>query len=222
MESCGILSVIPAPLVAVCIYLFLRFKFPNGKFGLLHKAFILGILGIIPIYFFDKLLVFLHLTSLHSLNRTLFYSFVLTAGAFELWKFLILRLLVYPSKQVVKPVDMIAYSVIIAAGFTSAYSVYALYFAPPYINVCMYALTSGPAFVSIALIMGYFTGISLNRQYPAIDMVTGLFLAVVFQGIYRFCLLASDSILLYLAIGGMLVTGLTLFFISIRETKDSD
>jgi len=117
---------------------------------------------------------------------------------------------------------MIVYSVIIAAGFTSAYSVYALYFAPPYINVCLYAFTSGPAFVSVALIMGYFTGISLNRQYPAIDMVTGLFLAVVFQGIYRFCLLTSDTMLLYLATGGVLFTGLTLLFLSLRKTEDSD
>jgi RsiW-degrading membrane proteinase PrsW (M82 family) len=222
METTAILSLLPAPLVAIVLYLLLRYKYPNGKFNLIHKTFFLGLFGIIPVYFIDTLVNTLNLDSLHSLNRTLLYAFVLTGGVFELWMFLILKMFVFSSKQVVKTIDVIVYSVIIASGFTTAYSVYALNYAPTYISVSLYAITIGPVFVSIALIMGYFLGIALHRPYPVIDMLTGLFLAVVFQGIYRFCLLMSDSLLLYLATGGMLVTGATLLIISLHEPVESN
>jgi len=222
METSAVLSLLPAPIVAGAIYLLLRHKYSNGSFQLFYKSFLFGILGIIPVFIFDWLIAELHLDHLHSLNRTLFYAFVLTGSVFEIWKFLVLKLFVYPSKQVNKTMDVILYSIIIAAGFTTAFSIYELFFAPPYISVSLYALTIGPAFVSIAIIMGYFTGIALNRKFPFIDFVTGLFIAVVFEGLYRFCLLTTDKLLLYMAIGGMLVTAIPLVVFSLRDPEDSN
>ena len=220
MGTSAIFSLLPAPVVAVALYLLLRYKYTNGKFHLVYKSFIWGAAGILPVFVIDTLITNFHLDHLHSLNRTLFYAFVLTGGVFELWKFLVLRIFVYPSKQVVKTFDVIVYSIIIAAGFTTAYSVYALFYAPTYISVSLYALTIGPVFVSIAIIMGYFTGIALNRQFPVIDFITGLFIAVIFGGIYRFCLLTTDTLFLYMASGGMFITGISLLKISLREQEN--
>jgi len=222
MGTSEILSLLPAPIVALALYLLLRYKYSNGNFHLVYKTFMWGIAGILPVFIIDRLITYLHLDHLHSLNRTLFYAFVLTASVFELWKFLILRIFVYPSKQVHKTFDVIVYSIIIAAGFTSAYSIYALFFAPSYISVGLYALTIGPVFVSISVIMGYFTGMAISRQFPVIELITGLFIAVVFQGIYRFCLLTTDTLLLYMAAGGMLITSLSLLIISLREPAGSN
>lgn len=220
METSALLSLFPAPIVAVFFFLLLRYKYPNSSFHLIYKTFILGVVGILPVFIVERVISFLHLDHLHSLNRTLFYAFVLTAGVFELWKFLVLRIFVYTSKQVHKPFDVIVYSIIIGAGFTTAYSVYALFYAPSYINVGLYALTIGPVFVSIAVIMGYFTGIALSRQFPVIEFITGLFIAILFQGIYRFCLLTTDTLLLYMASVGMLVTAISLLAISLREPAE--
>ncbi len=222
METTAILSLLPAPIVAIALYLLLRYKFPDGKFQLIYKTFLWGMAGIIPVYIIDRIISAAHLNHLHSLNRTLFYAFVLTAGVYELWKFLVLKVFVFPSKQVHKTIDVIFYSLIIAAGFTTTYSVYALFYAPDYIHVSLYAITIGPAFISMAIIMGYFTGIALKRKFPYIDFVTGLFIASVFHGLYRFCLLTSDTILLYLAIGGMLATAVPLLIFSFRENEESN
>jgi RsiW-degrading membrane proteinase PrsW (M82 family) len=222
METSAVLSLLPAPIIALALFLLLRYKYPNSTFHLIYKTFTLGIAGVVPVFIIDRLINYLHLDHLHSLNRTLFYAFVLTAGVFEIWKFLVLRIFVYPSKQVNKSFDVIIYSIIIAAGFTSAYSVYALFYAPSYINVSLYAITTGPVFVSIAVIMGYFTGVALNRKFPVAEFITGLFIAIVFQGIYRFCLLTTDTLLLYLAAGGMILTAFSLLVISLRETVSSD
>jgi RsiW-degrading membrane proteinase PrsW (M82 family) len=222
METSAILSLIPAPLVAIAIYLLLRYKYPNGNFNLLYKTFLLGIAGIIPVYLFDQIIFRLHLDHLHSLNRTLFYAFVLTGSIYELWKFIILKMFVYPSKQVHKTIDLIFYSLIVSAGFTSAYSVYALFYAPSYISVFLYAISIGPVFVSIAIIMGYFTGLALNRKFALTDFASGLFIAIVFQGIYRFCLLTTDTLLLYLEIGGMLVISIIFVVFSLRSEEQSN
>jgi hypothetical protein len=70
--------------------------------------------------------------------------------------------------------------------------------------------------------MGYFVGNSLKRQFPVAEFMTGLFVAIVFQGIYRFCLLTTDTLLLYMAGVGMLLTGISLLIISLRETEESN
>ena len=222
METSTVLSLLPAPIVAILLFLLLKFKYSHGNFQLVYRTFVLGIAGILPVFVIDILIRNFHLDHLHSLNRTLFYAFVLTGSVFELWKFLLLRLFVYPSNQVVKTFNVIVYSIIIAAGFTTAYSVYAIFYVPSYINVSLYALTIGPAFFSIAVIMGYFAGAALNRQFPVIDLVTGLFVAITFQGIYRFCLLMTDKLLLYVATGGMLVIAISLIIISLREPAKSN
>lgn len=222
METCEILSLIPAPLVAGFLYFLLRNKYPNGKFGLFFKCFLIGFLGIILVFAADTGISYLRLNSLHSLNRTLFYSFVLTAGVFELIKFLVLKFVAFPTNQVKKSIDGILYSLVVAAGFTTSYSLYAIYYAPAYINDCLYAYSVGPVFVSIAVIMGYFTGIAKVRQYPAIDIFTGLFLSVIFQGIYRFCLLTTDTALMYMAMAGMMITAITLLVIAFREASESN
>ena len=222
MEISAILSLLPAPIVVVTLYLLLKYKYSDGNFHLIYKTFILGAVGILPVFVIDNLITYFHLDHLHSFNRTVFYAFVLTGGVFELWKFLVLRAYVYTSKQITKTFDVILYSIIIAAGFTIGYSVYALFYPPIYINMSYFALTIGPVFVSIAIIMGYFTGIALNRQFPVIDFITGLFIAVVFQGMYRFCLLTNDRLMLYMAIAGMLITAISLFFISLRERVKSN
>ena len=220
METCSVISILPAPIVALALYLLLRYKYPKGKFALVHKTFLLGFVGVLFVFVADKTISYVHLDSLHSLNRTLFYAFVLTAAVFEFWKYLILRLFVYPSKLVVKTSDAIVYSIFVAAGFTTGYSIYSIFFPPEYIDLCFNALTRGPVFLSLSIIMGYFIGISLKRDNPLVDHMTGLLLAVVFQGINRFCLLTQDTILHYLAMAGMFVIALTFIILSLRERPD--
>lgn len=222
MGTYEILSLIPAPLVAVILFVLLWNKSDHSKLKLYYKSLLAGMAGVILVYLVDRFIIYMNLHSLHSLNRTLFYAFVLTGGVFEFWKFIVLRILVYPSGKAPKSLNSIFYSLVIASGFTITYSIYAVYFAPPYISDSLYAITIAPVFVSIAIIMGYFSCSTSTRNYPGVDLLTGFFLAVVFQGIYRFCLLTTDLPLIYMAVGAMVITGITLLVISFREASDSN
>jgi len=219
MTTCAILTLLPAPLTALALFALLKYKYPDGKFGLVYKSFILGALGIIAVYAFDKLIVHLHLDSLHSWNRTFFYAFILTGGFYELWKLLVLRIFIYPSNLVVKPIDVIIYSVFTGAGFTSLYAVYSLYYGSAYVDTCLFAITLTPAFISLAIIMGYFAGMAKTRQNRVVDLTTGLFIAMIFHGIYRFCLLTCDEPLMYISLSGMVLIALTFMWFAVRRAE---
>jgi 6-phosphofructokinase len=62
------------------------------------------------------------------------------------------------------------------------------------------------------------TSIFYGRE--VVGIMTGLLLAVVFQGINRFCLLTQDTILHYLTMAGMFVIAITFIIISLRERAD--
>jgi RsiW-degrading membrane proteinase PrsW (M82 family) len=104
-----------------------------------------------------------------------------------------------------------------ASGFTTFYSVYALYFAPSYIDTCLFAYTLPVAFVSLAIMMGYFIGVAKTRHNRFVDLASGLFIAVIFHGIYRFCLLTSDKALMYLALPAMAIIALTFLYFAVRK-----
>lgn len=218
MTSCAILSLVPAPVTALALFAMLKYKYPKGKFGLVYKSFLFGALGIIAVFAFDKLVGAFGLDSLHSWNRTFFYAFILTAGFYEFWKFLVLRVFIYPSDLVVKPIDSIIYSVFTAAGFMSFFAIYSLFYGPSYINSCFFAITLGPAFISLAVIMGYFMGMAKSRQNQFVDLTTGLFITIIFHGIYRFCILTFDRPLMCISLGGMVIIALTFLWFAVKRT----
>lgn len=220
MDNCSIVSMFIAPAIAIALYVLLKYKYPKGSFKLVYQCFMLGVSGIIVVYFADRIIESLHLNSLHSVNRTLFYSFVLTTGLYELVKLVFLRLLVYKSHMVRRPIDMIVYTIFIFTGFNTAFSIYRIFFGPEYVNDCIYAFSVGPAVVSLAIIMGYFVGQARGRRYNFVDLFTALLITVVFNGLFYFCILTSDLPLLYLSIAGMVIVALPLLFITLKQ-KDA-
>jgi RsiW-degrading membrane proteinase PrsW (M82 family) len=222
MMSISILSLLQPVLIAAALFGLLKYKYPEGNFSLVYRMFLLGILAVLPVYAFDQLIARAGLDSLHSFHRTLFYALVLTGGFYEFLKYVLLRTMVLPSKRVTKTIDVILYSLFIGAGFTTGASLYALLIEPPFINPLLYSLTTSPVFIAVAIIMGYFCGISLHRKYPVIDRMVALLLAVLLQGLYRFCLLLSDTPLLFMAVAGIVIIGGTLLFLALRETTASE
>lgn len=219
MNSCSIVSMFIAPAIALALFLLLRYKYPDGKFKLVYQSFLLGVAGIILVYFADRIIDILKLNSLHSVNRTLFYAFVLTSGLYEFYKLMILRIFVYKSPMVRRPVDMMVYAIFIFTGFHAAFSIYRVFFGPGYVNDCIYALSIGPAVISLAIIMGYFVGQARIRRHGFVDLFTAFMITVVFHGLYYFCLITNDMPLLYLTIAGMVVVAFPLFVIILKQKE---
>ena len=218
---CTILQFAISPVLFIILYMFLKFKYRDGDFSLLFKVFIIGLLSLLLIFPADWIIHKAGLDSLHSFHRTLFYAFILTAGLFELLKFLVIRIYAYKDKRFVNISDGIVYSLVASLGFTTTYSVYMYFFPPEFIKQCTYAWSIGPAAVSMAVVMGFFFGIAQKRRYSIIDLLTGLFAAIVLHGVYRFCLLYNDKTMLLMALIAMAFIALVLVVKAIRSGSQS-
>jgi RsiW-degrading membrane proteinase PrsW (M82 family) len=221
MEYLKYLSFILPPLIAVLVYLYLRYKFSQWSFSLLFKSFLWGMISILLVLVVQVLASYLELDKLHNIRRVLFYSLVIMAFFAELGKYIILRGFIYPKEVFKTPVDGIIFSVMISMGFATMNNI--LYFINiPDLSVNIpNALTAGPANAIFGVLMGFFIGLGKLRKMRFIDSMTGLAAAVFFHGLYDFCLLTKDYRLLWAFFIGATIIAISLCIAALRIHQDA-
>ena len=215
------ISFIVPPLIAVLIYMYLRYKFSQWSFSLLLKAFLWGMASIILVLFVQVAASYLELDKLTNIRRVLFYALVIMAFFSELGKYIFLRGFVYPKKEFKTPVDGIIFAVMISMGFATMNNI--LYFINiPDLTVNIpNALTAGPANVIFGVMMGFFIGLGKLRKMRFIDSMTGLAAAVFFHALYSFCLLTKDYRLLWAFFIGAAIISISLCLAGLRIHEDA-
>jgi protease PrsW len=221
MEYLKYLSFVVPPLIAVLIYLYLRYKFNQFSYGLLFKSFLWGMISIVIVLVVQVVADILGLDKLTNLRRVLFYALVVTAFFAEIGKYIFLRGFVYPKKEFKTPVDGIIFAVMISMGFATMNNI--LYFVNiPGLKVSIpNALTAGPANVIFGVMMGFFIGLGKLRKMRFIDSMTGFAAAVFFHGLYSFCLLTKDYRLLLAFFIGSTIIAISLCFAALRFHQDA-
>ncbi|MCU0370294.1 MAG: PrsW family glutamic-type intramembrane protease [Bacteroidales bacterium] len=209
------------PLIALLIYVYLRYKFTKWSFSLLFKSFIWGMASIFLVLLVQIAANYLELDKLNNIRRILFYALVIMAFFSELGKYLILRGLVYPKEVFKTPVDGIILAVMISMGFATMNNI--LYFIniPDLTVNIANALTAGPANVIFGVMMGFFIGLGKLRKMRFIDSMTGLAAAVFFHALYDFCLLTKDYKLLWAFFIGATIIAISLCFAALRIHQDA-
>lgn len=221
MEFLKYFSFIIPPLIALLVYLYLKYRFSNGSFNLLFNAFLWGMFSIVLVLIVQIAATFLGLDKLTNIRRIIFYALVISAFFAEFGKYVILRGFIYPKKEFKTPVDGIVYSVMISMGFATMNNI--LYFINiPHLAVNIpNALTAGPANAIFAVMMGFFIGVGKLRELRFIDSMTGLAGAVFFHALYSFCLLTKDYRLLLAFFIGATIIGISLCIAAIKMHIDA-
>jgi RsiW-degrading membrane proteinase PrsW (M82 family) len=216
MEILKFATFLIAPAIAILISLYLKYRFPEGKFGLLYKSFIYGLISLVPVLVVQLIASSMGLDSLTTLKRIAFYSLVVMGMASEISKFVLLKIFIYPKEDFKTPVDGIIYSVMIAMGFATVNNI--LYFINiPNLTVStLNAATAGPANLIYGVLMGFFVGLGKMREIKFIDSLTGLAAAIFFHAMYDFCLITKDHTLLGIFFAGSLIITFSLIVVAIR------
>lgn len=221
MEILKYVSFFLPPLIAILMYMYLRYNFNQWSFGMLFKSFFWGIVSIVLVLLAQVVADVLGYDRLTNLRRVLFYALVVTAFFAELGKFIILRGFIYGRKDFQTPLDGIIYAVMISMGFATMNNI--LYF----INIADLkvsipnALTAGPANAIFGVMMGFFLGLGKLRKIRYIDSLTGLAAAVFFHALYSFCLITKDHRLLLAFFIGATIVGISLCFTALRMHQDT-
>ena len=198
MDFAHYLTIFLAPLLSLLFYLFLKYKYPDGSFSLVIKTFLFGILCVSLVLLAESIARNYGWNDIKNLRRVAFYSLIIMGFSAELGKFIILRYFVLPKEMCKGPTDAIIYSLIISLGYICIWNILYLFDIIDLQFDLLYAFIIIPANITFAVVMGFFIGLGKVRKNRFIDSMTGLFAATFFHGIFNFCYLTSDTLLLIL------------------------
>jgi RsiW-degrading membrane proteinase PrsW (M82 family) len=213
-----LLALAIAPGIAICIYIFLKDIYNKEPKLLLAASFLFGIVSIIPPLFIE--------TGFHKFfNNGIFstglYAFCIVAFSEEFSKFLILRYYCFTRKSFDEPLDGIVYSVMVSMGFATIENIGYVY-SYGYDTAIIRMFLSVPAHASFAIIMGYFVGKAKFDSANSLRyLVTGLFWAVFFHGLFDFFIFLqkSPSIEPYISDALLFAGAVISYFVAIRLSR---
>ncbi len=201
------LSFFIAPVIALLLIFYMKFKFQIKTYSSINKAFLFGAISVLLVVLAQILASYLRLDELRNIRRTGFYAFVIIGFSSEFAKFLILRYYIQPKENFKGPLDGIIYSFLISLGFVTVATVlYAYHVIGAHVDL-LFLFTYALANIVFAILLGFFVGLGKTRQNKFIDSMTGLFAATFFHGLYILGFLTKDyRLLIILAVGSIIIT----------------
>ena len=216
-----------APGLAICIFIFHRDAYNREPKRNLLFSFFLGACSIITAVIIEGL--FKEIPP-KTISGTAISAFLVVALTEELGKFLILRYYAYTRKSFDEPLDGIVYGVMISMGFATLENILYVYKYAPlgqgYQIAFLRMFTAVPAHATFGVLMGYYVG---KAKFDAVHrnslLLTGLFWAVLFHGVYDYCLflqglpaitgIISDGFLF----GGAIISFIIAIRLSLRHIR---
>ena len=220
MDTLSLISFFIAPALMVLMAL-LAFKIMDkASYKAYLSSYFLGILTVIPMILALMVADNMNLIHERSIRRILLFSFFLVGFIAEFSKFLLLRFYFLPKEIITKPVDGILYLINISLGFVTVANVYFTFFWSDLLPIHAINFTLPLANILFGIIMGFFLGMTKFRT-NFVDSYTGLAAAIFFQGLYNFCLLSKDYLLLGIVALGTLIIAIILSSKAINTDLDS-
>ena len=175
-----VLAVLPALLLV--FYFYKKDKRKKEPKGMIVKAFIFGILSIIPAVGIG-LAIGQFITISNPWLFVFFEAFIVAGLIEEFSKFLVFRIGIFKSKYYDEVVDGIIYMAIISLGFACLENV--LYSSGQIVVGLLRAFTAVPGHAIWSGIMGYYFGLAyLKKEKPGGLFIQGLFWGVLYHGAY--------------------------------------
>ena len=203
-----------APVFIILFYIYFRDKYDKEPIGLLVKSAIAGMLVVIPVLFVGRILMAI-MPAMGKIGDAAYHAFVVAGTTEEVFKFLILYLLVWNSPSFNEKFDGIVYAVFVSLGFAAVENV--LYVMDGGLQTAMIrAITAVPAHAIFGISMGYYLGIAhmydeLRKPY----IRKAILVPILLHGIYDFILMVEIDWLLILFVPYVIV----LYVLGMKKIK---
>jgi RsiW-degrading membrane proteinase PrsW (M82 family) len=178
-----------APVFIIIIYIYIKDKYEKEPKRLLFLSFISGAIVsiVITTILYSGFDVLLPLENHYSIGQQFIKAFFVVGLTEEFSKYIIVLYISQPRRAFNEPFDGIIYAVMVSMGFAATENImYVL--QGGYEVALLRAFTAVPAHATFAILMGYFMGKAKFSNNKVMLNFTGLFLAVVFHGMYDFFL----------------------------------
>ncbi len=184
-----------APVIIIALYFYYRDKYEKEPILMLVKALGAGIIIVIPIIIIEKLLMTIIIILPHQ-AQAFYRAFIVAGFTEELFKFLVLYIIIWSNKNFNEKFDGIVYAVFISLGFAGVENImYVLQHgvATGYVR----ALVSVPGHALFGITMGYYFGLAKfylekRKQF----MIRSFLYPVILHGVFDFILMLGNYRLL--------------------------
>ncbi|HYQ58387.1 MAG TPA: PrsW family glutamic-type intramembrane protease [Draconibacterium sp.] len=176
-----------APVVIIAVYVYFRDKYEKEPLRLLLFALVAGGLTVIPILFLEGFLDRFTVRFPGVLSAA-WKAFAVAAFSEELFKYLVLYLLIWKSPEFNEKFDGIVYATYVSLGFAGVENI--LYVMEGGLNTgIMRAITAVPAHAIFGITMGFYFGLAkfYQKQRQSLKQKALLF-PILLHGIYDFIL----------------------------------
>jgi len=180
-----------APSVALAYFFYVKDKYEKEPRYLLMKAFLLGVIAVIPVLFLEMKLNVFDAGENGDLVSIGYTAFIVAGLVEEGFKFLIFYMLIWRNHEFDEMYDAIVYCVFVSLGFATVENIgYVL--STGFGIALLRSVTAVPAHALFGVSMGYYLGIArfARKQYRAKYFRLGLIMPVVLHGIYDFILMS--------------------------------
>ena len=204
-----------APVFIIGGYIYFRDKYEKEPIRLLLLALFLGALTVVPVFFLEQLL---HgFTNLFSgFAAAAWNAFVVAAFSEELFKYIVLYLLIWKSREFNEKYDGIVYAVFVSLGFAGVENV--LYvMGNGFGTGISRALTAVPAHAIFGITMGFYFGLAKFYRKKEFQLkLKALVYPIILHGIYDFILFTQIEWLIFVFLGFLIF----LYLSGLRRIKE--
>jgi RsiW-degrading membrane proteinase PrsW (M82 family) len=210
------------PVLLVLLYINYSDKHEKEPKKLLIISFSLGavlsvILALIMYFGFD---IILPLKDDFNIKQQIIKAFLVVGFTEEFSKYIIVKYYAQPKKDFNEPFDGIVYAVMVSMGFAATENI--IYVTQGGFDVAMLrALTAIPAHATFGILMGYFMGLAKFSKYRVSLNLLGLFLAILFHGLYDVFLFLNFIPGIASGAFASLIIGIILSKIAIKKHQNS-
>ena len=180
-----------APAIAIILFVYYRDKYEKEPTGILLLSFLFGVLSIFPAIGLELLGGYLYPDVKGDAVNQAIHAFLIVGFSEEFCKFFFLRVYSYRRSAFNEPMDGIVYAVMISMGFAAFENIF--YVLDGGVNVALLRMfTAVPGHAIWAVMMGFFVGLAKFREHNLGLLLTGLFTATFFHGLYDYCLFMDN------------------------------
>lgn len=213
------------PVFLILLYIYQKDK-NKEPILLLLQLFFLGIIaGFITIHFSNLLTQFISFMNYENRNNFLdifLYTFITIALVEESFKWLMVYMRGYYTKEFDELYDIIIYSVFVSLGFAFLENAYYIIQAGQVKIALIRAIFAIPGHTCDAIFMGYYLSLAKQFHYQNQKKIEikyillSILIPTILHGIYDFCILSKINILIYVFI----IFIIALYIISLKKLKE--
>lgn len=181
-----------APSIALMYFFYMKDKYEKEPRHLLVKAFLLGVIAVIPILLVEMKLNLFDMEVDRSLVAAGYTAFIVAGLVEEGFKFLVFYMFIWRNHEFDEMYDGIVYSVFVSLGFATVENIgYVL--SAGFGVALLRSITAVPAHALFGVSMGYYLGIGrfARVQHREKYLALALIVPVILHGIYDFILMTQ-------------------------------